>query len=152
MELNTFLVKAKASTYATGRESEEKVLAGGCKEFTYVDKNFKYRDKYFGYNPFVGEELVWKDNKLYWTMNYYGKIISDEISISKVYEFLKKSLKKVTESLPFRGPKGFQEDEFEYVNKIEGDISNFIGNESIYYKKKKIYFLQYHGGFISSKD
>ncbi|MCK5108011.1 MAG: XRE family transcriptional regulator [Nanoarchaeota archaeon] len=148
MELNRFLVKAKISTYATGGELKEKVLSDGSKEFTYENQNFRYRDRYFGHNPFVGQEIVWKDNELCWAMNYYGKVVSDEISTKEIYRFLKEALKGITKNFPFRGPKQFQKDKFEYKNTVMGDISSFKGKEIIYYNNKEIYFLYHHGGFI----
>lgn len=148
MELNNFLVNAKISTYATSGESKKVILNDGSKEFTCEEENFRYRDRYFGHNPFVGQEIVWKDNKLCWTMNYYGKVDSDNVSAKVVYSFLKDALKKVTKDLPFRGPKSFQKGEFEYKNNITGDISDFRGEETIYYKNKKLYSLYYHGGYL----
>ena len=151
MELKKFLVKAKNSTYATTGESEEIILEDGSKELTYKEKGFYYRDRYLGHNPFVGEEIVWKDKNIIWAMNYYGKVINKELSTKEIYSFLKDALKKVTKDLPFRGPKKFEKNFFRYINHLEGDISNFFGKEEIYYKDKLIYFLHYHGGFINSQ-
>ncbi|MEA3378704.1 MAG: DUF5680 domain-containing protein [Nanoarchaeota archaeon] len=151
MELKKFLVKAKISTYATGGESKEVILEDGSEELTYKEKKFKYRDRYFGHNPFIGEEIVWKNKKILWAMNYYGNIIDKKIPSKEVYNFLKDVLKKVTEDLPFRGPKIFKKENFKYINEVDGDISNFSGKEIIYYNNKMIYFLHYHGGFIRNK-
>lgn len=151
MNLNKFLVKAKRSTYANGGESEKKILKDKSRELFFEEDDFRYRDRYFGHDPFMGEEIVWEKNKIVWGMNYYGKIILNNISSKKIYEFLKDALKRVTTNMPFRGPKKFQKEEFTYINEVIGDFSNFSGEEIIYYKKKKIYFLQYHGGLITSK-
>lgn len=70
-QLSKFLVKAKISTYASGGEEEEKVYSDGSKVFEFEEKEFKYRDRYFGYNPFIGEEIVWQNKKVVWGMNYY---------------------------------------------------------------------------------
>jgi len=64
MELSKFLVKAKISTYASEGEANEIVLEDGAKELTFEDGEFKYRDRYYGFNPFVGEEIVWKNGKI----------------------------------------------------------------------------------------
>ena len=63
-KLSDFLVKAKINTYASG------------KEFDFEEKEFRYRDRYFGFNPFIGEEVVWQKKEIIWGMNYYGRIVS----------------------------------------------------------------------------
>jgi hypothetical protein len=65
MDLLQFLVIAKTSTYAAGGEAFERNLEDDSKVFTYEDKQsgFKYIDRYFGFNPFGGEEIVWKGNR-----------------------------------------------------------------------------------------
>jgi len=58
MRLSEFLVKAKIATYASEGEASEIVLEDGAKELTFEDGKFKYRDRYYGFNPFVGEEIA----------------------------------------------------------------------------------------------
>jgi len=53
-----FIIKAKQNTYAKSGEGGEEVLADGSKELVFKEKNFKYRDRYFGFNPFIGQEVV----------------------------------------------------------------------------------------------
>lgn len=149
-KLKRFLVKAKIATYATGGEFAEKKLDDNSKELIFEEESFKYRDRYFGHNSFIGEEIVWRNNKLLWGMNYFGEIVSKEVSSEKLYNFLKEALKMITKDLPFRGPKEFKKGDFSYQNKVEGNISNFSGKEIIYYKNKIVYFLKYHGGIINT--
>ena len=47
-QLSKFLVKAKINTYASSGEGGEKILPDGGKEFEFEEKEFKYRDRYFG--------------------------------------------------------------------------------------------------------
>ena len=148
MKLSTFLVKAKINTYATGGEGEETILDEGSKELTYSEEDFAYRDRYFGHNPFIGEEVVWQNKRVIWGMNYYGKVLSG--NTKEIYRFLKEALKKVNEETPFRGPKKFQ-NKFTYVNKVKGDLNSFLGREEILDNGKVIYFLEYHGGTIKTK-
>lgn len=148
MELNDFLVKAKINTYASNGENREKKLEDGSKELTYENSGWKYRDRYFGFNSFVGEEIVFKNNKAEWSMNYHGKIISNEVDPQKIYQFLKKSLQLVPADYPFRGPIEFKDGDWRYKNEREGMLDNFNGNESIYFQGIKVYNLKYHGGSI----
>lgn len=150
-ELIKFLIKAKISTYASNGEGGERRLEDGSKELTYQEGNFKYRDRYFGSYAFVGEEVVWESGAPVWSMNYHGRIVSDLLSDQVVAEFLKKAMRQVKEERPFRGPEIFKEGYFEYRDKSDGDVSDFIGTEKIYYKGEEVYVLDYHGGFIISR-
>ncbi|RMF54997.1 XRE family transcriptional regulator [Candidatus Woesearchaeota archaeon] len=151
MKLNKFLVKAKANTYASSGEGGEKIIEDGSKELSYEEGEFKYRDRYFGFNPFVGEEIVWKKGKVLWAMNYYGKVISREVPAKRIYEFLKEALSRVNEEIPFRGPKEFEKDELRYENYPSGTIEEFTGFEKIFHKGKEVYRLYYHGGLAKTK-
>lgn len=148
MELQDFLVKAKINTYASKGESKEKILKDGSKELIYKNANLMYRDRYFGFNPFIGEEIVFLDNKAIWGMNYYGKILSKNIDPEQLYAFLKKAMLLVKKERPFRGPACFQEGEWDYKDESRGTVNNFEGTEMIFFKKKKVYELKYHGGAI----
>ncbi|MDD4271472.1 MAG: DUF5680 domain-containing protein [Patescibacteria group bacterium] len=150
-KLANFLVKAKLNTYASSGEGEEKIIIDGSKELTFEEKKIKYKDCYFGYNPFIGEEIVWENNKIIWGMNYYGQVISKTVPSAKIYKFLKEALKTVKENKPFRGANKYKRGDFEYINKIEGDIKNFKGKEKIFCNNKLAYILTYHGGFIQKK-
>jgi hypothetical protein len=145
-DLINFLIKAKVNTYASQGEGGENISEDGCKELKFNQDNFRYRDRYFGSNPFIGEEVVWKNNKIIWGMNYYGATISDKINTKTVYTFLKEALKKASADMPFRGPEKFQQNGFRYINKVSGNMSFFYGEEKIYLKEKLIYKLKYHGG------
>lgn len=147
-QLNKFLVKAKINTYASSGEGGEKILSDGSKEFEFIEEEFKYRDRYFGLNSFIGEEIVWESEKAVWGMNYYGKIISKITPVESIYQFLQSALKKITEDKPFRGPNNFKKDDFKYVNKVNGTVEKFEGGEMIFYKKRLVYKLIYHGGII----
>ena len=146
MELSKFLVKAKIATYASEGESNERVLEDGAKELTFEDGEFKYRDRYYGFNPFVGEEIVWKEDKIVWSMNYFGKILSDVVSAKEVYKFLQSAMRQVKEDRLFRGPNNFKSGDFEYFDKSTSDVHNFTGVERILFKGQEIYRLNYHGG------
>ena len=149
MQLSEFLVKAKINGYAAKGEGGENILAqDGGKELVFNEGNFKYQDKYFGFNPFKGQEAVWQNNKAIWQMNYFGQTTSDKISPKEVYNFLKKCLQQVNQDKPFRGPDNFEQDEFKYINQAQGDINSFTGQEKILYQNHEVYKLDYHGGLI----
>lgn len=148
MELKEFLVKAHRNMYAKDGEANENQLKDGAREIVYEKEGYKCRDRYFGFAPFIGEEVVWNKGKLIWGMNYYGKILAKEVSAKKVYEFLKKAMGKVEKDRPFRGPSNFKEGDFEYVDESAGEIDDFFGVEKIYYRTIQVYRLNYHGGNV----
>lgn len=150
-DLKKFLKEAKINTYAKSGEKGEKIFKDGDKSFEYKKKNLYYRDTYFGFDPFIGEEIIFYQQKPIWGMNYYGKTISKPISAKNIYLFLKEALKKTTTNQPFRGPSNFDYGNFKYVNNVDGKIEKFIGEEKIYYKKELVYVLNYHGGLVMDK-
>jgi len=150
-KLKQFLVKAKTNTYALGGEGSEKILEDGRKEFRFEASNYIYQDQYYGHDPFIGEEIVWENKKIIWGMNYYGRVITEDISPSLVYAFLKEALKTVNSDIPSRGDREFSDDKFTYINKVKGAIDNFTGKEGIYYEDKLVYKLTYNGGVINNK-
>lgn len=147
-DLEKNLKEAKINTYASGGEEEVRLKDSG-KKFEYKKGNFYYRDIYYGFSPFVGEEIVFYQQKPIWGMNYFGKVIARLTSAKKIYLFLREALKKVPEDKPFRGPDNFNNDDFEYTNSVEGGLDKFIGQEKIFYKKELVYILDYHGGLIN---
>ncbi len=151
MELSKFLVKAKTATYASEGEASERVLEDGAKELTFESGNFKYRDRYYGFNPFFGEEIVWQSGEIVWAMNYFGKIYPDEVPCEEVYKFLQSAMRQVKEDRPFRGPNNFKSGGFEYIDESTGDIHDFTGAERIIHKGQEIYRLNYHGGSMQRR-
>jgi len=147
-ELLKFLVKAKVNTYAS--DTKATILGDGSKELVFREGRLFYRDRYFGENPFIGEEMVFHEDKYIWSMNYYGHAISSkDFSLRDLYAFLREALKRVNEKNPFRGPEKYDGHIFRYVNNVEGNVSQFNGTEKIFYKEIEVYRLVYQGGFIN---
>jgi len=135
-ELCGFLVKAKIDTYASGREAA--ILRDGSKELTFSEGKFLYKDRHFGFDPFIGEETVFHEGICIWGMNYYGLASpSKDFSLKDVYAFLREALKRVSEQKPFRGPEKYERQPFKYVNNVEGDVNMFSGTEKIFYREKR---------------
>ena len=101
MELNEFLVKAKANSYASGREGTQ--LIGDGKELSFTENEFTYTDRYYGENPFIGEEIIWKNGSVVWGMNFYGGVSNNAAPVGDVYLFLQKALRAASDDQPFRG-------------------------------------------------
>ena len=146
--LANFLVKAKTETYASGDNSKIVKCEDGSYEVNYLEDNFRHRDRYYGEYNFGGEEVVWWNNEVVWTMNYFG-IPSEREKIPDNFTlFLKEALRNVDAKYPFRGPENYKNNDLEYINNINGDLKDFSGVEIIRYKAKEIYKLYYHGGTL----
>ena len=67
--LHDFIVRAKAATYIG---DGQRVLScrSGSHDLKFSDGNFAYLDSYFGGRDFVGEEVVYHDERHVWAMNY----------------------------------------------------------------------------------
>ena len=44
-----------------------------------------------------------------------------------------------------------KEGDYEYINKVEGDITNFNGKEKIFYRDGEVFVQDYIGGLIILK-
>ena len=151
MKLEDFLVKAKINAYASEGEMGESLLPDGSLELTYQEGVFKYRDRYFGWNPFGGEEAVWQDDQIVWVMNYYGLVFDEVVPAAEVYSFLQDAMNQVKIDRPFRGPQTLKKSDFEYFDESQGNVDQFTGVERILYQGREIYQLHYHGGRIKAK-
>ena len=152
MSLIEFILEAKKAAYAKENPDSLEILDNGSRELTFEEGDFVYKDRYYGFNPFSGEETVWQADVPVWSMNYYGKIISSSVLPKNVYPFLRKAMSEVDEESLFRGPFSFIEGDFKYENKFNGDIDFFTGEESIFFKGEKVYLLVYHGGRVKGKN
>jgi hypothetical protein len=148
MELSEFLIKAKTGTYASSGQANEQRLADGCLELTYSEGEFSYRDRYFGFDPFSGQEIVFQNGKAIWSMNYYGRTVDKKYPAGEIYAFLQKALRQVSLERPFRGPSTFAEGDFMYNDESSGTLESFSGVERILFNRHKVYTLKYHGGTI----
>ena len=153
-DLARFLVKAKKNTYA-GDGKEVSSQRPDFDELEFIEGDFEYRDSYFGLYQAPGQEVVRYKGKPVWLMAYSGgmkkQYHKDLDFAEQTYAFLRKVLSQVEESKPFRGPDSFKEEDYEYINKVEGDITQFKGRESILYKGEEVFIHDYIGELVVSK-
>lgn len=155
-ELVKFLLRAREHGYAGSSEKVKNPQRPGFKEFPpHVEGDFEYIDSYAGNYYAPGQEVIRFKGIPVWNMAYNGGMLPEyhgDLDFSKkTYGFLKKALSYVQPKRPFRGPKRFAEDDFEYFDKSEGDITNFKGTERILYKGKEVFRQDYIGGLIIHK-
>ncbi len=154
-ELNEFLGKASAATYAGGGgEVDPKKAEVGMKELEYGDKNSEwyYKDSYSGFLQSFGREVVWHSKKPFWVQIYGGgmeaEYKSDINFVHQTFDFLKKVLltgDKINSFQP-RGPRKFVYEDWKYSSTLKGNIKKFNGSEKIYYKNKVVFTHNFSGG------
>jgi hypothetical protein len=141
-----FLLRAKQNTYASGRDPSASSRPNSH-DLDYTEGDFSYIDTYLGGFHFIGEEAVWEKGIAVWGMNYYGKMLVEEIPTG-FGEFLKAALMRVPQEAPYRGPEHYEEGSFEFRCGWTGTIDQFEGWEEISYHDVRIYRLVFHGGEI----
>ena len=149
--IRDFLIEAKKSTYANGTTEKIESSRLGSKDYEYKKDNMLYHDTYFGGTNFIGEEVVYIDNKIYWAMNYYGVTLDENLGEEAMDNALRPALMQVGVSeniIPVRGPREYKNGDFKYTFEVSGDLTNFSGIETIYKNDKKIYELICNGGLI----
>ena len=146
--LHDFIVRAKAATYV-GDGQHVPSCRSGSHDLKFTDGNFSYLDSYFGGRDFIGEEVVYHDEKPAWAMNYYGHILNaDLITPAQAGQVIKASLSKLYTEGRFLGGFEYHHDGFTYIDANEGDATSFRGRETISRAGETVYELYYHGGLI----
>lgn len=147
-ELNAFIVRAKAATYVGAGEHVTPCRVGSH-DLRFVDGQWAYHDSYFGGSDFIGEEVVYFSEKPIWAMNYYGRILRDDLlTAAQAGQMIKASLSLMYKEGRFLG--GFEhiENDLTYVDASEGNANCFQGREFIRRGQEIAYELMYHGGLI----
>ncbi|MBQ6820221.1 MAG: XRE family transcriptional regulator [Clostridium sp.] len=142
-----FIVEAKKNSFASSAKNIESSRPNS-KDYSYRKYDYFYHDSHVGNNNFIGQEIIWKNEKIYWGLNYKGELLVNDAP-SGFIRFLKAALYNVSENNPFRGPESYSDGEFTYKCSWEGDINSFTGVEYILYSGKEIYKLNFHGGKLS---
>jgi hypothetical protein len=149
--LYTFIVKAKAASYVGGGQH-----VASCRpeshDLEFKDGDWSYLDSYYGGRDFIGEEVVYHKGKAVWAMNYYGRILREDlITPEQAGHMIKASLARMYAEGHFLGGHQYRESEFAYVDTSKGDVDHFTGRETISREGILAYELVYHGGAIKNE-
>ena len=68
------LIEAKKQTYANVFIEKQPSSRLDSNDYEYVKDNIIYHDIYFGGTKFIGEEVVYIDNNLYWGIMVYHQM------------------------------------------------------------------------------
>lgn len=146
-----FLKESKKQTYANANVKKAPSSRLGSNDYHFEKDNMIYHDTYFGSTNFLGEEVVYYNNKPIWAMNYHGITVDSSLSEEAMDQALRPALMMVGEDndiLPLRGPSKLENNGYTYLFSSTGTIEEFEGKEEIYKDKKLIYKLTCHGGSI----
>jgi len=155
-ELLAFILKAHKNTYAASAEIKQKnkcktPILIGHKDYHFKEGKWEYHDSYAGKDWAPGREVVFLNGEPVWCMSYQGRnnpAYPSEFFQEQVFPFLKEALKNIDENMPFRGPNKFEEGEFSYEFKLEGDYQYFKGKEIIKFKGKEVFSQDVMGELI----
>jgi hypothetical protein len=147
-ELHNFIVRAKAATYV-GDGEQANPCRLGSHDLRFSDGEWSYHDSYFGGADFIGEEVVYFGEKPVWAMNYYGRILRDDlITAAEAGQMIKASLARMYKENRFLGGFEYSENDLTYVDSSKGNLERFQGREFIGRGEETAYELDYHGGLI----
>ena len=147
--LAKFLNEANKATYAN--KSAPKVAPSRLKseDYHFEKVGLIYHDTYFGGRDFIGEEIVYQNEKPVWGANYFGFVLDESVGEKDVYDFLRKAfMQEYDDVIPVRGPAKFSDGEWTYQFTANGGLENFTGQEEILLNSKVVYRCLIHGGFI----
>lgn len=155
--LNQFIGKASKATYAGGGGKVDKPWRKGFKELEHKEGDWYYRDSYTGFLRSWGQEVVWHKDQPFWTCLYGGGMSDDCMDNSfaeETFTFLKKVLSAGEKENQFqpRGPKDFQDGEWQYHCEVDGTIEKFNGHEAISLKGKTVFTHDFVGGLVIGED
>lgn len=146
--LHAFIVRAKAATYV-GDGEHVASCRPGSHDLRFVDGAWEYLDSYFGGTDFIGEEVVHFEGKPVWAMNYYGRILQEELlTAARAGQMIKASLSRMYQAGRFLGGFEHTENDLTYIDTSEGSVESFRGREFIRRGQEIAYELVYHGGLI----
>lgn len=147
-QLNTFIVQAKAATYAGDGPKAESCRPRSL-DLQFSDGDFSYIDSYFGGADFLGQEVVYYRGEPVWAMNYYGRILEPErITAAEAGQIIQRSLSAMYKEARFLGGFEYAIGDDTYIDTSQGDPTMFTGTEWIERAGVKVYELVYHGGLV----
>lgn len=139
-----FICEAKKSVYTSTKQYLSSPLTPNSNDLLYKDRELLYINSRLGSESFSGQETVWKNELPVWSLVYFGRSTSHNLS----WDFLKEALALASPTSPYRGPGEHSNKDYSYKSSSSGDFTWFQGEEFMFYKNKKVYECIFSGGII----
>ena len=144
--LETFLLEARAKTYASAT-GKSKALLPGSVQYEFEKGDFSYRDVYYiGNGIFPGLEVVFYKGQPVWSMSYFGDF--SKMTEEQIDAMLRKALVDLQKTTRMYAEVEKDYGDFTYTCAGSGSIEELEGSEEIYVGKERVYYFYYAGGFI----
>jgi hypothetical protein len=151
-EFLAFLRRAKLATYAAqGDDASVEPRLPDSKQLEFADGSYLYRDIYVGLLRFVGQEIVYRDARAFWSMAYAGRLNSEVTGSEAVsiYRALREALSATPVDFPVRGPRELEAHGLRYSCTSVGSIATFHGEERISRGSEVLFELRFAGGTLA---
>lgn len=146
-ELQGFIIRAKQRTFA-GEAGEVPSQYPGSFDLEYDDGEWRYHDRFFGKQDFIGQEVVLYRETPVWGMAYTARVLDVFVPKADLWSFLKVALLNTYSENRFLGESVFKQGIWEYEDTNQGDTTHFEGKEMIRYDSNLVYELSYFGGLL----
>ena len=150
-QLGLFLLKSNDAGYAGGDEKTWIREDDGSLTIVFEDGEWKSHDNFFGGEPYGGRTIVFHHGRPVWLLVYYGWV-AEESQPDRLYAVLRNALKEMPEAAPYRGPERYEEGQFTYINRWEGELGRFTGREEIHETSTLAYQAEYAGGWVDKRQ
>ena len=152
VELIDFLLKANKAGFADP-DAEIKDQPDGAHEIVFKKDKWLFIDYWFGGDPFSGQESITYDGKAIWAMQYRGRVGEGfESRADEVFSALKRALVECSADEPVRGPRFMEFDEWRYENNWTADLTEFTGEEKLFYDGELVHVCSYMGGLVDGAE
>lgn len=149
-KLIAFLLKVALGGYASGDEKSWIKEKDGSTSIIKEDKDWKMHDNFFGGEPYGGRETIFYKNKPFWIMVYYGQVLK-VMDPAEIYKTLREALCVPEEDMPIRGPKYLKIKDFTYKLSWQGNLEQFVANETISLGDQEVYEATFVGGLVDQR-
>lgn len=149
-QLGLFLVKSNEAGYAGGQEKKWIREDDGSLTIVFEDGSWKSHDNFFGGEPYGGRTVVFHEGRPVWILVYYGWV-DEQSNPDELYAVLRNALKEMPAAAPYRGPGRYEEGQFTYLNRWEGELARFVGREEIQESSRLTYQAEYAGGWVDQR-
>lgn len=152
LELRSFLVKAKKSTYASWDFADKITEENKSTTLIFEEWDRKYHDNYFWWEPYGWREVVFFKGSPIYIMVYYGWVKNNTDNIWDVYKTLQSALHLIPQEKPYRWPTEYKNWEYIYSNRFTWEVDNFSWEEEITLNWKEVYKAKYVWWLVDQRN